>query len=118
MAKLYELHHEHDFDVIVLDTPPSRNALDFLERARPAARASSKGRALRVFLAPERAHRAGVRARRRAIVFAIFARVTGVDMLERPVALLPLAGGPHRRLRRADARASSELLRAPRRRRS
>ena len=31
IAKLYELHEEHDFDVIVLDTPPSRNALDFLD---------------------------------------------------------------------------------------
>src|SRR6202048_2901586 len=30
IAKLYELHEEHDFDVIGLDTPPSRNALDFL----------------------------------------------------------------------------------------
>ena len=29
-TKLYELYSEHDFDVIVLDTPPSRNALDFL----------------------------------------------------------------------------------------
>ncbi len=31
IAKLYELHHEGDFDAIVLDTPPSRNALDFLD---------------------------------------------------------------------------------------
>ena len=42
IAKLYELHEEHDFDVIVLDTPPSRNALDFLERARHGCSASSK----------------------------------------------------------------------------
>src|SRR3712207_8119976 len=27
--KLYELHHERDFDLVVVDTPPSRNALDF-----------------------------------------------------------------------------------------
>ncbi|MGH2864052.1 MAG: ArsA family ATPase, partial [Solirubrobacteraceae bacterium] len=31
IAKLYELHEEHEFDTIVLDTPPSRNALDFLD---------------------------------------------------------------------------------------
>ena len=31
MSKLYELHRSGDFDVIVLDTPPSRNALDFLD---------------------------------------------------------------------------------------
>jgi anion-transporting ArsA/GET3 family ATPase len=29
--KLYELHHELDFDLVVVDTPPSRHALDFLD---------------------------------------------------------------------------------------
>jgi anion-transporting ArsA/GET3 family ATPase len=29
--KLFELHQETDFDLIVVDTPPTRNALDFLE---------------------------------------------------------------------------------------
>jgi anion-transporting ArsA/GET3 family ATPase len=31
MEKLYELHEEHDFDLVVVDTPPTRNALDFLD---------------------------------------------------------------------------------------
>jgi anion-transporting ArsA/GET3 family ATPase len=31
IAKLYELDRSGDFDVLVLDTPPSRNALDFLD---------------------------------------------------------------------------------------
>ncbi len=31
MEKLYELHERTDFDLIVVDTPPTRNALDFLE---------------------------------------------------------------------------------------
>src|SRR6185437_12685882 len=31
IAKLYELDQEGDWDLLVLDTPPSRNALDFLE---------------------------------------------------------------------------------------
>jgi anion-transporting ArsA/GET3 family ATPase len=30
MEKLYELHEEGGYDVIVVDTPPTRNALDFL----------------------------------------------------------------------------------------
>src|SRR5262245_21167758 len=51
IAKLYELHHEHDFDVIVLDTPPSRNALDFLA-APTRLLGFLEGRALQVFLAP------------------------------------------------------------------
>ncbi|HEX9258602.1 MAG TPA: ArsA-related P-loop ATPase, partial [Acidimicrobiales bacterium] len=29
--KLYELHEESDFDIVVVDTPPTRNALDFLD---------------------------------------------------------------------------------------
>src|ERR671916_898096 len=31
ISKLYELDREGDFDLLVLDTPPSRNALDFLD---------------------------------------------------------------------------------------
>src|SRR3954466_9218522 len=31
VAKLYELSRDERFDVVVLDTPPSRNALDFLD---------------------------------------------------------------------------------------
>src|SRR3712207_8358622 len=31
IAKLYDLDRSGDFDVLVLDTPPSRNALDFLD---------------------------------------------------------------------------------------
>ena len=31
VAKLYELDRDGDFDLLVLDTPPSRNALDFLD---------------------------------------------------------------------------------------
>ncbi|MDO8461856.1 MAG: ArsA-related P-loop ATPase, partial [Deltaproteobacteria bacterium] len=31
MEKLYELSREKDYDLIVLDTPPTRHALDFLE---------------------------------------------------------------------------------------
>jgi anion-transporting ArsA/GET3 family ATPase len=79
VTKLYELYREHDFDVIVLDTPPSRNALDFLEAPANLLR-FLEGRALKVFLAP-----GGLTARflgrGTGLVFAIFARVTGVDML-------------------------------------
>jgi anion-transporting ArsA/GET3 family ATPase len=79
VTKLYELSTEHEFDVIVLDTPPSRNALDFL-RAPENMLNFLEGRALKVFLAP-----GGIAARflgrGTGLVFAIFARVTGVDML-------------------------------------
>src|SRR5207244_4280982 len=51
IAKLYELRHERDFDVIVLDTPPSRNAVDFIE-APARLLGFLEGRALKLFLAP------------------------------------------------------------------
>jgi anion-transporting ArsA/GET3 family ATPase len=79
IAKLYELHEEHDFDVIVLDTPPSRNALDFLN-APTRLLGFLEGRALQVFLAPS-GLTARLFGRGTGLVFAIFARVTGIDML-------------------------------------
>jgi anion-transporting ArsA/GET3 family ATPase len=79
IAKLYELHEEHDFDVIVLDTPPSRNALDFLD-APNRLLGFLEGRALQVFLGPS-GLTARMFGRGTALMFAIFARVTGVDML-------------------------------------
>jgi anion-transporting ArsA/GET3 family ATPase len=79
IAKLYELHEEHDFDTIVLDTPPSRNALDFLD-APGRMLGFLEGRALQVFLGPT-GLTARLFGRGTALVFSIFARVTGVDML-------------------------------------
>ncbi|HEX4437461.1 MAG TPA: ArsA-related P-loop ATPase [Solirubrobacteraceae bacterium] len=79
VAKLYELYEQHDFDVIVLDTPPSRNALDFLD-APGRLLGFLEGRALQVFLSPG-GLTARLFGRGTALVFSIFARVTGVDML-------------------------------------
>jgi anion-transporting ArsA/GET3 family ATPase len=79
IAKLYELYEEHDFDTIVLDTPPSRNALDFLD-APSRLLGFLEGRALQVFLGPG-GLTARLFGRGTALVFSIFARVTGVDML-------------------------------------
>ena len=52
MAKLYDLHRSGRFDVLVLDTPPSRNALDFLDAPGPPLRASSTAARCKLFLAP------------------------------------------------------------------
>ena len=51
IAKLYELRDEHDFDVIVLDTPPSRNASTSSRRPTRLL-GFLEGRALQVFLSP------------------------------------------------------------------
>ena len=51
MEKLFELHTEGDFDLLVLDTPPSRNALDFLEAPRRLTQ-FIEGKSLKVFMKP------------------------------------------------------------------
>jgi anion-transporting ArsA/GET3 family ATPase len=51
IAKLYELDESNEFDLLVLDTPPSRNALEFLD-APGRLNSFLEGRALRAFLKP------------------------------------------------------------------
>jgi anion-transporting ArsA/GET3 family ATPase len=80
VAKLYELDRSGRFDVIVLDTPPSRNALDFLD-APDRLTHFFEGRALRVFLAPT-GFAARVMGRSTGVVFGLLKRLTGVDLLE------------------------------------
>jgi anion-transporting ArsA/GET3 family ATPase len=79
IAKLYDLDREGGFDVLVLDTPPSRNALDFLD-APDRLTQFFEGRALKVFLAPT-GLAAKVMGRGTSIVFGVLKRVTGVDLL-------------------------------------
>ncbi|HEY4097335.1 MAG TPA: ArsA family ATPase [Baekduia sp.] len=80
VAKLYELDRSGRFDVIVLDTPPSRNALDFLD-APDRLTGFLEGRALRLFLAPS-GIAARVVGRGTSVVFSVLRRVTGVDLMD------------------------------------
>jgi anion-transporting ArsA/GET3 family ATPase len=80
MAKLYELDRNHDFDLIVLDTPPSRNALDFLD-APDRLTQFFEGRALQVFLRPT-GLAARLMGRGTGMVFGVLKRVTGIDLLQ------------------------------------
>ena len=79
IAKLYDLDASGRFDAIVLDTPPSRNALDFLE-APQRLTAFLEGRALRVLTAPTGAA-AAFTARSSAVLLGMLRRVTGVELL-------------------------------------
>ena len=80
IAKLYDLDREGEYDVLVLDTPPSRNALDFLD-APDRLTGFLEGRALKVFLAPT-GIAARVMGRGTSVVFSVLRRVTGVDLLQ------------------------------------
>ncbi len=80
VAKLYELNRSGRFDVIVLDTPPSRNALDFLD-APDRLTGFFDGRALKFLLAPT-----GFAARALGVgtgaILSVMKRITGVELLE------------------------------------
>ena len=79
MEKLYELHAEGTYDLLVLDTPPTRNALDFLDAPRRLTQ-FIEGRSLQVFLAPT-GLAAKVVSRGTGVAFSALKRITGVDLL-------------------------------------
>jgi len=53
MEKLYALHEDYDFDLVVVDTPPTRNALDFLDAPQRLTRFLDH-RLYRMMMAPTR----------------------------------------------------------------
>ena len=79
IEKLYELHEEGRYDLLVLDTPPTRNALDFLDAPDRLTRFIDS-RSLAFFLKPGLF---GVKAfgRGTGLLFSILKRITGVDLL-------------------------------------
>jgi anion-transporting ArsA/GET3 family ATPase len=80
MEKLFELHAEDRYDLLVLDTPPSRNALDFLEAPRRLMQ-FIEGRALQVFMRPTGLGMK-VFGRGTSMMFSVLRRLTGVEVLE------------------------------------
>jgi anion-transporting ArsA/GET3 family ATPase len=80
MEKLYELQQEERYDLLVLDTPPTRNALDFLDAPERLSRFVDS-RSLQLFLRPGRLG-LKVFGRGTGMLFSILKRVTGVDLLQ------------------------------------
>lgn len=76
MSKLFEVHRDAAYDVVVLDTPPSRSAIDFLE-APQRLTAFLEGRAMSAFLRPT-----GAMLRVAGVAFAALRRIVGVGMLD------------------------------------
>jgi len=105
MERLYELHEEGDYDLLVLDTPPTRNALDFLEAPERLSRFIGS-RALSLFLAPGRG---GLRllGRGAGLFLNVLRRVTGADLIqdlsEFFQAMSGMAGGFRERALRVNA---------------
>jgi anion-transporting ArsA/GET3 family ATPase len=120
MERLFELHQEDRYDLLVLDTPPSRNALDFLDAPRRLTQ-FIEGRSLQVFMRPTGL---GMKlfGRGTSMMFSVLKRVTGMDLIEDISeffqAMSGMVGGFQERAKRvnellADQRTSFLVVCAP-----
>jgi anion-transporting ArsA/GET3 family ATPase len=78
MERLYEIHCEGKYDLIVVDTPPTRNALDFLEAPQRMADFFSS-RFLRLLTAPSRNRLVGMATKP---FYTVADRILGTKFLE------------------------------------
>lgn len=78
MERLYDIHRSGDYDLIIVDTPPTRNAIDFLEAPERMADFFSS-RLLRWLTAPTRSR---LVARASRPFYTIADRILGSQFLE------------------------------------
>ena len=84
MEKLHELHYEGDFDLIVVDTPPTRHALDFLDAPKRLTRLLDN-RVFRLLMMPTRAYLRVASVAVQTFLRTV-ARVVGSEVIEDVVA--------------------------------
>jgi anion-transporting ArsA/GET3 family ATPase len=80
MEKLYQLHDLDRFDLIVVDTPPSRNALDFLDAPRRLTRFLDN-RIFRLLMMPTRAYLRAVSMATQAFLRTV-SKVVGTEVVK------------------------------------
>jgi len=78
MERLYEIHNSGRYDLIVVDTPPTRNALDFLDAPERMADFFSS-RLLRWLIAPYRSRVLGLASKP---FYSVADRILGTQFLE------------------------------------
>lgn len=78
--KLYELRHDFDFDLVVVDTPPTRAALDFIDAPRRLSRFLDH-RLYRLFMAPTRGLVRAVNVAAQTLVRTI-SKVVGAEVFD------------------------------------
>ena len=101
MEKLYELHESGDFDLIVVDTPPTRNALDFLDAPRRLTRFLDN-RIFRLLMLPTRAYMRAVSVATQAFLRTI-SKVVGGEVVADAVAFFQAFEGMEEGFRRRAA---------------
>jgi len=115
MEKLYELHHGGiadvpDFDLVVVDTPPTRNALDFLDAPRRLTNFLDN-RLFRVLIMPTRAYLKAVSVATQTFLRTI-SRVVGAEVVGDAIAFFEAFEGMEAGFRDR-AQAVRDLLTAP-----
>jgi anion-transporting ArsA/GET3 family ATPase len=78
MERLYELHSSGTYDLIVVDTPPTRNALDFIEAPQRMAE-FFRSRLLKMLIVPYRSRLVNVASRP---FYQVADRILGSQFLE------------------------------------
>ena len=120
--KLYELHHDRAFDLVVVDTPPSRNALDFLDAPGRLARFLDH-RLYRVLMAPTRGAMKAVSAAAQAFVRSV-TKVVGGEVFDDAITFFTAFDGMEKGFKEraqavdallADERTAFVLVASPRR---
>lgn len=84
MEKLHQLHDEGNFDLIVVDTPPTRHALDFLDAPQRLIRLLDN-RVFRLLMMPTRAYLRVASVAVQTFLRTV-ARVVGSEVIEDVVA--------------------------------
>jgi anion-transporting ArsA/GET3 family ATPase len=107
MEKLYELHHRTDFDLVVVDTPPTRNALDFIDAPRRLSRFLDH-RLFRMITSPGRGIVRAVNVAAQAFLRTV-AKVVGAEVIDDAVAFFQAFEGMEEGFRERSA-AVLELL--------
>ena len=80
MEKLYELAEEGEYDLVVVDTPPSRNALDFLDAPRRMTRFLGN-RLFQLLLTPTRAYLRAVSVAMQGLMRTL-SKVAGAEIVQ------------------------------------
>jgi anion-transporting ArsA/GET3 family ATPase len=106
--KLYELHESEEFDLIVVDTPPTRNALDVLDAPNQLARLLDH-RVYRVLTAPGRRGVGRVVNRATQAVVRTAARVVGAEVIDDTVAFFAAFEGMEEGFRERSQRVRALL---------
>ncbi len=110
MEKLYELVQSAEFDVVVVDTPPTRNALDLLDAPRRLTR-FLENRLFRALLVPTRLSLRAVGMATQALLRTI-SKVAGAEIVQDAVAFFQAFEGMEDGFR-SRASAVHELLNDP-----